>query len=224
MKEYKVKTYEEAVSVIQELGFLPLAPLVKGFPALNTITIPESWHSDAEFDPWSWRTKFSVDGRACYGKFLKKKSILVSPELLPYFKAVLGHHEPVEERYQHGNVSREALSLYDFVKQDEGIDTRELRTRAGSRDKEKKKAFENALLELQGSMDIVISGIKEKVNSEGESNGWSSTSFETYESWAGRNKINPVDIDKDRAREYLVSHFNKVTGSEQIRKLEKMFL
>ena len=36
-------------------------------------------------------------------------------------------------------------------------------------------------------MDIVISGIQEKKNATGEKNGWSSTAFETYDSWASRN-------------------------------------
>jgi hypothetical protein len=52
MKDYKVKTHEEAIQVIEELGFLPLAPSVPDFPALNTITAPESWHSDTEFELW----------------------------------------------------------------------------------------------------------------------------------------------------------------------------
>jgi hypothetical protein len=102
LKDYKIKTYEEAIQVIEELGFLPLASLVTDFPALNTITAPESWHSDTEYDPWIWRTRFSVDGVAGYGKFMKKKSILISREFMPYFKAVFGHNETLESRYQKG--------------------------------------------------------------------------------------------------------------------------
>nr|WP_246017678.1 hypothetical protein [Mesobacillus subterraneus] len=89
MKDYKINTYNEAIQVIEEVGLLPLAPLVPEYPALNTITAPESWHSDTEFDPWKWRTKFSVDGVAGYGKFMKKKSILISRELLPFLRRFL---------------------------------------------------------------------------------------------------------------------------------------
>jgi hypothetical protein len=222
MKDYKIKTYEEAIQVIKEVGFLPLAPLVPEFPALNTITVPESWHSDTEYDPWIWRTRFSVDGVAGYGKFMKKKSILISREFLPYFKAVISHNETVEDRYKNGHVSREALSLYRIISDEGVIDTRELRTRAGLRDKEHKKVFESALLELQGSMDIVISGIKEKVNAVGEKKGWSSTSFETYDSWASRNNIEAKTVEKEMAREYLLNHFNRVASEHAIKKLEKL--
>ncbi|MBS8263732.1 hypothetical protein DYI25_04650 [Mesobacillus boroniphilus] len=222
MKDYKIKTYEEAIQVIDEVGFLPLAPLVPDFPALNTITAPESWHTDTEFDPWIWRTRFSVDGVAGYGKFMKKKSILISRDFLPYFKTVLGSYETVEERYQKGTLSREALSLYRIINEEGLIDTRELRTQAGLRDKEHKKVFDNALLELQGTMDIVISGIKEKINSEGDKNGWSSTAFETYDSWASRNKIETIAIEKKKAREYLLNHFQGVASENAVKRLEKI--
>ncbi|MFJ5770112.1 hypothetical protein [Psychrobacillus sp. NPDC093180] len=221
--EYKVKTYEDAIKVIEEIGILPLAPLIPDFPSLNTITQPEYWHSDTECDPWIWRTKFSTDGVAGYGKFIKKKSILVSIRLLPYVKKVIGYDESVEERYFKGNVSKEAFEIYKIITQLEGIDTRALRIKAGLKERDKKKLFENALLELQGSMDIVISGIQEKRNEVGEKNGWSSTAFETYNSWANRNKIETINIDKAESRKYLLSFFSNVCSNESLKKLEKIF-
>ncbi|MCH1624184.1 AlkZ-related protein [Ferdinandcohnia quinoae] len=221
--DYKVKTYEEAVKVIEEIGLLPLAPLIPAFPSLNSITEQKNWHSDTEFDPWIWRTKFSADGIAGYGKFMKKKSVLVSHQLLPYVKKVLGHNGTVEERYFNGNVSREAYHIYKLISQDEGIDTRALRVKAGLKEKENKKIFENALLELQGSMDIVISGIQEKRNSDGEKNGWSSTAFETYDSWTSRYHIETISLDKKEAKEFLLDHFSKISSNESVKKFEKIF-
>lgn len=224
MKEYKVKTYEEAIKVIEEIGFLPLAPLIPDYPALTTITSQSSWHSDTEFDPWIWRTKFSVDGVAGYGKFVKKKSILFSRQLLPYVKKVLGSNESVEERYFNGNVSKEAFHLYEIISQDEGIDTRELRKTAGLREKEQKKLFDHALVELQGAMDIVISGIQEKTNADGEKNGWSSTAFETYDSWVSRNNIETINVDKEDAKNYLIYHFSNMCSDKSVIKLKKIFI
>lgn len=223
LKEYKVKTYDEAMVVIKELGLLPLAPLIPDYPSLNSITSIDSWHSDTEFDPWIWRTKFSVDGVAGYGKFIKKKSVLVSREEIPYVKKVLGFDESVEERYFSGQVSKEACNLYKIISQTEGIDTRLLRTKVGLKDKKDKKVFENALVELQGTLDIVISGIQEKTNGVGEKNGWSSTAFETYDSWSRRNRIERIDLDKEDAKEYLLSHFSTVCSEDAVTKLRKIF-
>jgi hypothetical protein len=222
--EYKVKTYGEAVDLIEEIGLLPLAPLIPDFPSLNTITLPEYWHSETECDPWIWRTKFSTDGVAGYGKFIKKKSVLVSRQLLPYVKRVIGYAESVEERYFSGNVSKEAFDIYKIISQKEGIDTRALRIKAGLKETDKKRIFENALLELQGSMDIVISGIQEKRNEYGEKNGWSSTAFETYDSWAIRNRIGTINTEREDSREYLISFFSNVCSNESVKKLKKIFV
>ncbi len=224
MKNYKIKTYEEAVQVIEEIGVLPLAPLFPDYPSLNSITTKESWHSDTEFDPWIWRTKFAADGVAAYGKFIKKKSVLVSRDLLLLMRAVLGSERTMEERFNNGNTSREALNLYTLISHEEGIDTRLLREKAEMKEKEKKKLFDSALLELQGSMDIVVSGIKEKQNLEGEKNGWSSTSFETIEHWIEKNSIDELKIDKEDAKGELIDHFAKMCSPESMKKIQKMFL
>jgi len=76
MMEYQIHTYEEAIDVVKEVGLLPLSPLIKDYPSLVSITPLENWYTDTKQDPWSWRTKFSSEGVAAYGKFLKKKSVL----------------------------------------------------------------------------------------------------------------------------------------------------
>ncbi|MEQ2529298.1 hypothetical protein EKG37_07365 [Robertmurraya yapensis] len=223
MMEYNVNTYLEAIDVIEEVGLLPLATLIPDYPSLNTITMSENWYSDTEYDPWIWRTKFSSDGVAGYGKFIKKKSILVSRQLLPYVKSILGSNYSVEERYSNGNISKEALEVYQLISKEEGIDTRALRVKAGLKESHKKRIFENALLELQGAMDIVISGIQEKKNVDGEKNGWNSTSYETYDSWASRNNIETFEQDREEAKKILMIHFSSFCSNEVVKKLEKIF-
>ncbi|MEH7504043.1 hypothetical protein V7152_18845 [Neobacillus drentensis] len=223
MKDYKISSYEEAIEVINEVGLLPLSPLIQDYPSLDSITLKEHWHSGSEFDPWMWRARFPVDGVAAYGKFIKKKSILISCELLPLVRAILGSQDSVAKRYNDGLVSREALELFTLISEEEGIDTRVLRTKAGMKDKEKKKPFDNALLELQGSMDIVVSGTKEKTNVSGEKNGWSSTSFETLAFWSKNNDVVQRKIEIDEAKYELKNHFIKICNPESMKALEKIF-
>ena len=223
MKDYKVNTYEEAISVIQEIGFLPLAQLIPNYPSLDSITSKEHWHTGSELDPWLWRAKFPGDGVAAYGKFVKKKSMLISSQLLPLFRAILGSPLSVNERYRDGLMSREAVELYALISENEGIDTRVLRVQAGMKDKEMKKPFDNALLELQGSMDIVVSGTKAKTNEVGEKNGWSSTSFETMVYWAENNKIGETTVEIDDAKMKLKDHFTSFCSPETMKAFNKIF-
>jgi hypothetical protein len=225
MKEYKIRTYEEAIAVIEEIGILPLAPLLPDYPSLNSITPADSWHSDTEFDPWAWRTRFSVDGVAAYGKFLKKKSVLISRDWFPHVRAILGSNDSIKQRYDSGLVSREALHLYGIIEEEPGIDTRLLRTKAGMKEKEKKKAFDAALIELQGTLDIAVSGIKEKQDEQGEKNGWSSTSFETVSYWLEKNNLEQTLLDVGVAKQELRDHFAKIGCSDEaLKRIEKIFL
>ena len=223
MVDYKISTYEEAVQVIKEVGLLPLSPLIPHYPSLDSITSKEQWYSGSDDDPWMWRARFPVDGVAAYGKFIKKKSVLISCELLPFVRAILGSKDTVAKRFNDGLVSREAMELFRLISEEEGIDTRVLRTKAGMKDKEKKKPFDNALLELQGSMDIVVSGTKEKTNVSGEKNGWSSTSFETLTYWSENNHVEQRKIEMDEAKQELKNHFAKICGPESMKTLEKIF-
>ncbi|WP_404447131.1 hypothetical protein LG307_01275 [Sutcliffiella horikoshii] len=218
-----IHTYEEAVAVIKEVGLLPLAPLFDDYPSLGGMTPKEAWHSDTEQDPWIWRTQFAADGVAAYGKFIKKKAVFISKDILPMMLAALASQETVEKRYEKGEVSREALTLFSLISQNQGIDTRVLRAKAGMKEKEKKKAFDQALLELQGNLDIVVSGIKEKQDENGEKNGWSSTAYETMRHWCDRNHIEPLRLKKEEATEKLMNHFESFTSEAAMKKLNKIF-
>ncbi|TYS63477.1 hypothetical protein FZC76_19855 [Sutcliffiella horikoshii] len=218
-----IHTYKEAVAVIKEVGLLPLAPLFDDYPSLGGITPKEAWHSDSEQDPWMWRTQFAADGVAAYGKFIKKKAVFISKDLLPLMLAALASHETMEKRYEKGVVSREALTLFTLISENQGIDTRVLRAQAGMKEKEKKKTFDQALLELQGNLDIVVSGTKEKQDENGEKNGWSSTSYETMKHWCDRNLIETSEWKREEAAEKLMNHFESFTSEAAMKKLKKIF-
>jgi hypothetical protein len=223
MKDFKVHTYDEAIDVIKEIGFLPLAKLIPNYPSLDSITLKEHWYTGSELDPWMWRAKFPGDGVAAYGKFIKKKSVLISSELLPLFRAILGSPLPVSDRYQDGVISREAVELHLLISENEGIDTRLLKVQAGMKDKEKKKAFDNALLELQSSMDIVVSGTKAKTNEAGEKNGWNSTSFETMNYWAEKHGLDESLIKKENSKMKLRDHFAAICSPDAMKAFNKLF-
>lgn len=224
MKQYKIITYKEAVEVVNEVGILPLSSFIPDFPSLDTITLKENWHTGTELDPWLWRAQFPVDGVAAYGKFMKKKAVLISLEMLPLAKAVLGSERTIKQRYEDGLISGEALELYSIIREEEGVDTRVLRAKSGMKEKEKKKPFDQALQELQSSMDIVISGTKEKQNELGEKNGWSSTSYETIHNWARNHNTVIAGIDMDEAKERLKKHLSNKCSSESMKAFAKIFM
>lgn len=216
-----IHTYEEAVDVINEWGLLPLAPLFEDYPSLSGMTEKENWYTDTAQDPWKWRTRFAAEGVAAYGKFMKKKAVFISRGLLPLMIAALGSSVSVKERYESGNISKDALNLFSIISGEEGIDTRVLRVKAGMKDKEKKKAFDQALLELQGSLDIVVSGTKEKQDGNGEKKGWNSTSYETMGAWMKKHSIEVLKMEKEAAKRELEEHFSNIASDQAMKKIKK---
>lgn len=218
-----VITFEEAAEIVAKIGILPLATLIPDHPSLNGLTKAENWHTGSELDPWSWRVRFPGEGLAGYGKFVKKKAILVSSEWFPAFVAAVGSTKSIEERYNDGLASREAVTLLQIIRERQGIDTRILRVEADMKAKEKKTAFDNAVTELQASLDIVISGVKERQNAEGEKNGWSSTSFETVSHWMEDNGLSSFEGDSEEAIGWLHSKMNGVWSPAAIAWMNKAF-
>lgn len=223
MKEIKISTYEEAVQLIEEFGILPLAPLIPNHPSLGSITAAELWHSDSELDPWKWRVRFPAEGTAAYGKFIKKKAVFISRELFPIVRAIVGSNKSLEERYQDGLVSKEMKDLFTIIKQKEGIETRSLRSQVGMKEKEWKKPFDKALLDLQESIDIVISGVKEKTNEAGEKNGWSSTSYETADVWIKNAGLDQSSYTIDQAKQHLYERLIQTSSPEAMAFFGKTF-
>lgn len=217
MREYLINTYQEAIEVIKEVGILPLAGLVPNHPSLASITPEANWHTGSELDPWRWRTKFAVDGEAAYGKFLKKKAVLIAREWFPLVQAILGSKESMARRYEAGLVSHTAYQLYQLIQEEEGIETRALRTKAKLKDKESKKIYEQGITELQGSLDIVIAGVKPRTNELGEVNGWNSTSFQTTAYWMQEVGLEASPLSKEEAVEELIGRLKMVSTPEALR-------
>lgn len=215
-KQESVTTFEEMAEVVARLGIVPLAGLIPEHPSVNGLTLKENWHTDTELDPWGWRVRFPGEGLAGYGKFIKKKAVLISREWLPAYLAAGGPQQSLEERYKSGLATREALTLLEIIRANEGIETRELRSIADMKAKEKKTAFNNAVTELQGSLDIVISGVKQRVNAAGEPNGWNSTSYETTEHWMKEAGISPFAGSRDEAVAWLQGRMEEIWAPEAI--------
>lgn len=222
-EEGSVTTFEEAAEIVERLGILPLASFIPEHPSLNGLTKPENWHTGTELDPWSWRVRFPGEGLAGYGKFVKKKAILVSREWFPAFVAAVGSTKSIEERYHDGLASNEAMTLLQIVREHQGIDTRVLRAEANMKAKEKKNAFDQAVTELQESLDMVISGIKERRNADGEKNGWSSTAFETVDHWMEENNLPIFKGDREEAVDWLQARMNGVWSPNAIAWTNKAF-
>jgi hypothetical protein len=143
LSNHKVNTYEEACQLIKEKGIVPLAGFIPNHPSLDSVTEKQQWHTGKDTDPWLWRARFPREGIAAYGKFFKKKSVLISPNLFHLVRVIAGDDRSMEERYEAGLVSKTDVKIYQATQEAGEIETRALRASVGIRQRKTRKSSTN---------------------------------------------------------------------------------
>lgn len=163
--ELYVHTEEEAIEFVNEVGFCFLFPVKK-------LELPNLWEAmcshPSSYCDWNdpiaqliwgigdklgWRDSLPKSKKIFYGKVLIQKPTLVSLAYFPYFYAIIGNQDYLEE-YNKGNMSRTAKIIYEYLMQRGPTATHILRGFIGMRGKENESKFKRALLELQSGLKI----------------------------------------------------------------------
>ena len=198
-----VKTYEEASIVVEQLGLLPLSRCIPDHPSLDSITEPAAWHTGTNTDPWHWRDRFASEGIAAYGRFIGSRPILITQEVFPLVKCLLAAPQTVKERYEAGLLARSTVQIYEIIQQNHSIEVRKLRKLVGMQDKADKNAFDHALIDLQNTADIVISGVAENRNDSGNKSGWNGTCYMLADHWMEEYSIKQLQLSPADAKTQL---------------------
>jgi hypothetical protein len=198
-----VKTYEEASGAVAQLGILPLSRSIPAHPSLDSITEPAAWHTGTDTDPWHWRDRFASEGIAAYGRFIGPRPILIAQGIFPLVKSLLASPQTVKERYTVGLLARSTVQIYEIIQQNQGIEVRVLRKLAGMQDKGDKNAFDHALIDLQNTANIVISGMAENRNGLGKKSGWNGTCYILAEDWMEEHSIKQLSLTPTDAKTQL---------------------
>lgn len=215
----QVETFEEACEALEHWGIVPLSSFIPAHPSLESLTRPEAWHTGLQNDPWLWRDRFPAEGVAAYGRFLAGKPLLVASSLFPLLKCALSPAETVEERYQAGLLARSTLRVYSLISAQDGIDVKALRKLAEMQNKAEKNAFDHALLDLQGSTDVLIAGISGRLNVHGNKNGWNSTCYILAERWMADHNLTKAELTREEAQEQLLARLELHWSADALRYL-----
>lgn len=203
MSHLIVKTYAEACKVVEQLGILPLSGWIPGHPSLESITEPAAWHTGTATDPWHWRDRFASEGIAAYGRYIGSRPILIAHGIFPLVRCLLASPQTVQERYTAGLLSRSTVQIYEIIGHHPGIEVRTLRKLAALQDKADKNAFDHALIDLQNTADIVISGVAENRTDLGTKSGWNGTCYMLAERWMEEYRIKPLQLSPADAKTQL---------------------
>ena len=178
---YRIRTWQELINWINEIGFLPLfANDIEGFSAEEHVSSDFWWTEDPDQDPWVWREIIARSREVAYGKFFDKKAGFISKRWLPYFANFRRDGYDFDARWEDGRANRREKKIMDFYisedddgdtlwKEDEILST-ELKKKAGF-GKGGEKNYPGIITGLQMQMYLVITDFRRRVNKRGEEYG-----------------------------------------------------
>jgi len=140
------------------------------------------------------------EGSAAYGRFIGSRPILIARGVFPLVTCLLASPQTVKERYTAGLLARPTVQI---IQDNHGIEVRALRKLAGMPAKADKHAFDHALVELQNTANVVISGVAENRNDQGHTSGWNGTCYMLAEHWMEEHGIKPLQLSPADAKTHL---------------------
>jgi hypothetical protein len=166
----RVRDVEAAVQFVEQRGFAYFWPI-------RDVLLPSLWvavagdrpvpdeHDDPGHVTWGWKDSLLGKRRWYYAKVLRKKSTLISLDVLPYFYALSQNFgDPQEDHlvlYEQGRLTQEARAVYEALLDHGPLDTIALRRAARLSSPESESRFGRALSELQADFKILPVGVAE---------------------------------------------------------------
>lgn len=176
---YRIRSWQELVKWINEIGFLPLfANEIEGFSAEEHVSPDYWWTGVAEEDPWAWREIIASSHEVAYGKFFDKKAGFISLEWLPYFANCRRDGYDFDARWEDGKASRREKKIMDFFISDDEeepfkdiyILSSDLKKQAGF-GKGGEKNYNGIITQLQMETYLVVSDFQRRKNKKGQEYG-----------------------------------------------------
>lgn len=221
-----IHTVEEAISYINEIGFLPLFQNeIPGF-SLEERTASECWWSgNPQIDPWEWREIIAKSGKVAYGKFFDKKAGFISLEWLPDFINFRRDGYDFDSLWEDEKASvrqKKIMDLFMEENQDKERFSFEIKQSAGF-GKGGEKGFEGTLTQLQMQTYLVMRDFQQKTNKAGQKYGWKVAIYSTPEHLFGEELVTSAYKEMpEKSAEKIRQHINDIYPIATKRQIKKV--
>lgn len=223
MRLKELKSAEDIVRLVQEIGFLPFfANDIGGF-SIEECCPAELWFTDAD-GPWEWKGPAARSGTCVYGKYFGGKAGFISLEWLPDFANCRRDGYDFDARYDDGLASRKDKDVYETITAKGALLSKELKKLCGYR-KGGNKGFETVITRLQMQTYVNISDFVYMQDKYGRFYGWGVAKYSTPESLFGYDAITSAyKRDPQESKQRLITHLSQLlpdASESQILKLIK---
>ncbi len=221
---YRIRSYQELINWINEVGFLPLfRNEIEDFSAEEHTSPRFWWTGDREQDPWEWREIIARTGTVAYGKFFNKKAGFISKKWFPYFANYRRQGYDFDSRWEDELASIRCKKIMDQFEQNKELYSFELKKAAGF-GRNGEKNFEGIVTELQMQTYLIQRDFRRKVNKRGEEYGWPVSVYSTPESLWGYDVVSAAykeepEKSKERILGQFQQHFTKAARKDMLKVL-----
>lgn len=221
---YRIRSYQELINWINEVGFLPLfRNEIEDFSAEEHTSPRFWWTGDREQDPWEWREIIARTGMVAYGKFFNKKAGFISKKWFPYFANYRRQGYDFDSRWEDELASIRCKKIMDQFEQNKELYSFELKKAAGF-GRNGEKNFEGIVTELQMQTYLIQRDFRRKVNKRGEEYGWPVSVYSTPESLWGYDVVSAAykeepEKSKERILGQFQQHFTKAARKDMLKVL-----
>lgn len=168
LPELMLKSIDEAVAFVNDRGFTFFWPI-------QGIQMPSLWmavsggrelasdHADPAHITWEWKDSLLGSRRWYYAKVLRKKSTMISFELVPCFYSLSDNFGAYDEDYlslyEQGRLSLEEKWIYESILKNGLLDTVQLRRMTHLSSSSSESRFIRAITNLQANFMILPVGV-----------------------------------------------------------------
>lgn len=220
----KLLSYEDFISRVNELGFLPLSNILPGLTSLTEETPEENWHTgETGSDPWRWKDRAAEEKKLAFGCIIGGHKGFISPEFYPVFYKAYHPTESMEMRYQAGEVEQEVWQLWKLFQEKTMLNTSDIRLEMGVTQKKGGSAVDRAIINLQKHFYITVAGNRQKTDKLGKPYGWPANVYDRSLDWVPMDWMKDMgDILKEEGREMILEASEKLGTSVDVTKLKKV--
>ncbi len=211
---------EDALQFINDIGYCLLIGSVDAdLPNLMEASVQPG------HDPWAetpshiwWDLKQTLPARkVCYyAKVLRGRGTFISWACFPYFYALYSTGSDYMDDYRAGTLSRDEKRILDLIAEHPDISSKELRRKFGPIGKDTSRAMDRAILPLQETFKITVSG--------GSTEGWSLHNWSLVQDWVPREYLDEARaITPQDALKELIVHYVRMSIAASIGDIAWLF-
>ena len=208
MRFGKLRSAEDIVALVKEIGFLPFfRNNIEGF-SVEENTPRELWFTDTD-GPWEWKGPIARGGECVYGKFFRGKAGFVSLDMFPDLANYRRDGYDFDARYDDGLAALKDKTVYDVIEQNGTVLSKKLKALLNYK-KDGNKGFDSVITRLQMQTYVNIADFVYMTDKSGNQYGWGVAVYTTPEHFFGDLASSAYRTDPAESKERVIKRLREV--------------